>query len=241
MNLGLGLGLGFEQGNGSASPVQPVISGLFWDLDANKGTTLATGVSHWADQSDAGNDVAQATGSKQPTPITVDAACNGQASLNFLHTSTQFLDMIAPFTATITPPYTLIVVCTDGNSGTQMVLGQLAADNWYMLAYQSVYSISVGGTLEGTTPDSTALKILYFEYNDPNTTIRVSEETAEATGTAGVSGNLPQLEIGAVLSGANALNGKICKVLGFTGIASSGVRASIMSYLSTRYGITVGP
>ena len=54
----------------SAVPLEfPTISGEILHLDPALGITIETGVSAWADQSGVGNDVAQASTTKQPLQV----------------------------------------------------------------------------------------------------------------------------------------------------------------------------
>jgi len=144
--------------------------------------------------------------------------------------------------APITQPYTMIVVGSDSGSGTNVFLGDYNGDNWYLTGYGGFYGASVGATLLGTTPDSTSLKVIMIEANDPNSTIRVNDLTAEVTGSAGF-GNLPQFQVGgADLGGAGPLLGDIFEVIVYRGLLSSTNRSALIKgYLASRYGITVGP
>ena len=59
-------------------------SGHFAEYDADLGITLGTGssVSGWADQSASGYDLAEASGTLQPTRITGDSNFNGHDSVS---------------------------------------------------------------------------------------------------------------------------------------------------------------
>lgn len=93
-----------NQGPLSPSFLPTTISNTSLWLRADLGTTIATGVSRWADQSGNGNDVVQATGADQPT--LQSAGINGLSSLQFNGTS-QFLQNL---TYSITSPLTILVV-----------------------------------------------------------------------------------------------------------------------------------
>lgn len=206
---------------------------------ADKGVTAR--VSHWADQSGTGDpnrDVVQSIEAKQPRRVPSDSKLNGKASLHF---DSEFLDMVGLWNdAPIHPPYTLVVVGYDGNSATQNFIGQMSANNWYLTAYAGTYAASVGATLEGTTPDSTSAKILVFEYADPVSTIRISEVTPEKIGSIG-GGDLPELEVGACLSGQAPLHGAIPKILGYKKKLSALELSALLFDLGNTYGIAIGP
>lgn len=224
-----------------ASPA--ALPGLQLWLRADMGVHAS--VVQWADQSGAGDpnrNVEQAVAVHQPILNQNDPAYNGQASISFSQSPFQFLLMAGLWSnAPITQPYTVIVVGNDGDSGSQVFVGDAGADNWYVTADAGFYGASVSVTLLGTTPDSITPKILMLEYNDPNSTIRVSEETVEATGNIG-AGDLPQLEIGGAFGGAaSPLSGKIVEFIVVRGLLSATDRVKTLTYLRSRYAISVGP
>lgn len=67
---------------GGSSAFSPTtLGGLQLWLRGDKGTTIATGVSTWADQSVGGNNATQATGAKQPTYATPLLSSDGTKAL----------------------------------------------------------------------------------------------------------------------------------------------------------------
>lgn len=223
------------------TPVPLTIPGLLWWLRGDLGVAPATGnAAVWADQSGSGDpnrDVIQFSAPAQPTIVPSSAPFNGQQVLSFTTQGSQTMAMRGLWSvAPVVQPYTLIVVGSDAASGSEIFLKQDGANNWYVAALSGVYGSSVGVNFLGTTADSTTPKILYMEYDDPAaSTIRVSEATPEATGNA-AAGDLPQMDV----SGTN-LTGIIAEVLGYSRLLTLLERTSLLSYLSTRYAIPVGP
>lgn len=216
---------------------------LLW-LRADKGIHARVGT--WEDQSgvrDPNRDFAQPDTSdppKRPLYVTADSALGNRPAIHFDGAFT-FLDQVGAWPTGTAPPLTMIVVGYDSDSATQNFIGEMAANNWYVTAYSGHYASSIGSdTLVGTSPDSTTPKILYFEYNGADSTIRVNAATPEKTGT--MSGaDLPQLELGGNTQGQAPLNGAIAEVLMYGSILSDHDRTTILAYLGGRYGITVGP
>lgn len=230
-------------------PIQPSsIPNLALWTRADMGITAS--VSAWTDQSgsgDANRNVVQATASHQPFRNPNNAAGNGQPSIHFTQNPFEYLSMVGTWSnAPIAQPYTMIVVGSDSGSGTNVFLGDYNGDNWYLTGYGGFYGASVGATLLGTTPDSTSLKVIMIEANDPSSTIRVNDLTAEAftsgSGSAGF-GNLPQFQVGgASMGSAGPLLGDIFEVIVYRGLISSSNRSALIKgYLAPRYGLTIGP
>lgn len=108
MGLGLSLGLSLRSRRGSGAALVTLPAGGVLDLDASKGTTLATGVSSWVDQI-SGIAYTQATGAQQPTPV-ASASLNNAAALRFAQASSQRLTGAAGAAALFPSAATLLVV-----------------------------------------------------------------------------------------------------------------------------------
>lgn len=228
----------------TGSPGAPIddpsaLPGLRLWLRADKGVTAR--VSHWADQSvagDANRDAANATLNTQPRRVQTDPDFNDQPTL---HLNSEFLDVVGLWSnAPVSQPYTLVVVGSDSVAGVENFLGAKSANAWYVTSEGGVYKSDVVTTLSGTTPDTTSPKILFFEYADPSSTIRVNAATPDVTGATNAPA-LPELEIGGNQQGQRPLTGVIAEVIAYRGVLSSQDRTSLLSYLGNRYGITVGP
>jgi len=92
----------FEEVKTKFSPKK--LSGLVIWLRSDLGITIGTGVSTWADQSGNGNDVTQATGSKQPAYTASSAVFNNKPCLRG-----DGVDDVLANTGTVWPTSTLTV------------------------------------------------------------------------------------------------------------------------------------
>jgi hypothetical protein len=226
-------------GMGAAPAWSPSkLPGLALWLESDLGVTTGATFT-WADQSGSGNNFHQTTAGNQPTVNASDAAYNGQATLSF--TGGQFLDQVSAWAATVSQPYTIMIVGSDSASGNNIFVGQPVANNWYIAASGGLYGVSISVAFNATTPDSTTPKILYVEYDDPSSsTFRVSQDTPEVTGNAGAAATLPTLELAGADAGINHLSGKLAMIVVCSGILSSANRALLQSYAGRKYGIGIG-
>jgi hypothetical protein len=220
---------------------------VFW-VRADLGTTIATGVSAWADQSGSGDKnriLAQATGSQQPTLNATDAAYNNQATLSFASASTQFIAGPAAWFSSFAT-FTIVVVGNVANfSASHAFCGNGGATNeWLYANVSSQFASQNGGAgllVAGTISPSVVLSTFGA---DPNSTLSVSTQTAGATGTVGTTDNLGATVFTLGSSGTQSFlhNGKIAEVLIFSKILSASEIKTVMSlYLGPRYAITIGP
>ena len=208
-------------------------------------TSVAGAVAAWADQSGAGDvnrNFVQANAVHQPTYSASDPSFNNHPSVTFALTpNTLFMDMVGNWSGGNLPqPFTMIVVGSDAGSGSEVFFGQTGANNWNVCATAGFYGASVGTNLLGTTADSVTPKIIMIEASDPaNSTVRVNRLTAEVMGN-GIFGTLPQMELGGA-QGGHCLVGKIVEVIVYGRLLSTNEKATLMSYLGSRYKITIGP
>lgn len=214
------------------------ISGLKLWLRADLGTTIATGVSVWADQSGNGNNVTQGTGSKQPTLNATDAAYNNKSTLSFASASAQCLQ--GTFGVAVAQPYTLFVVANNGRAGVQSYFDGSTAGGRCETYNDATTDKIYGGTAFLSVADnSTSPRVMTYEMNGASSKIYVSSNTAAGTGDPG-SNTLAGATIGAAFDQASdALNGKVAEVLLYTSVLSAANQATVRAYLGGRYGITI--
>lgn len=110
MRLGVGLGVSRHPG---FSPV--AVPGLSLWLRADLGTTIATGVSSWADQSGKGFSATQGTGTKQPSVVT--NSVSGRKMLRFTAASSQSMATSAMAALSGASSVTLFVVTANWSGG----------------------------------------------------------------------------------------------------------------------------
>jgi hypothetical protein len=225
------------------------VPGLLWWLRADLGIISAPppslSVGSWLDQSGEGDpnrNMVQTVSSSQPTLNVVDTSYNRQATLSFLRTNGQFMDMFGvPTYAPLSQPTTLFIVGNDdGLSEMQAYLGDTLGTNYRWACLSGEYGTDVGTMLLSGVSNSTAPKIFMIEFNDPTTTERISQYTSSVTGNAS-AGTIGQLELGGTNGGVNTLNGKIAEVIMYSALLTFTQRQAVLLYLSTRYGIVMGP
>lgn len=250
-------GLGSRRGAVGARTFYPTdLSGCVLWLRADLGVTDAGGgaVSAWADQSGTGNDVVQATGTKQPT--LVGAYVNGQPAISFDGSA----DYLQKTGGTALGACTVFVVVRWGS------LNQGAADYDYALhvgqdtaSTNECYSISryasadpnkyysFDGGFSRLGPALTGQQWMIIEQlNDVgaprhqmllNGAAQTVADYGAAVTTNGVFtvGCYHHSGTGA----ANWLTGHIAEVVIHSRVLAAGERSTIRAYLGTRYGIAV--
>jgi|GEM_PF-3453669 len=246
-----GFGLPFDMppvilGNSAAFAPTSVAAIKLW-LRADLGVTIATGVSQWNDQSgtgDANKNVAQATGSKQPTRNTSDAAYNNQTTLSFATASSQEL-VSGTWAASLAEPETIFFVghqiasaspyvFTDDALTTNLRLMDNNGGGQVLRAYAGA---SLNSAVSCAAPFVSAV-----EFNGATSKIYMSAITATVSGSTGVApANRAGLRLGVQGGGGGQyLNGKIAEVIIYGSVLSLSDRTAVTNYLGTRYGITIG-
>jgi hypothetical protein len=226
------------------------LAGLLLWTRADQGITIGTGVAQWNDLSgsgDANRNFVQATASMQPVLNGANFAFNGQATLDL--TAADFMQMASAGNWSVSPvaePYTLIMVADTTTPAVAQWFMVDAAGGPVSYLYDNAagnFNVTGGaGTISSTTAPSATAKIFVVEVNNPNSTIRVSDLTAEATGTLGGAPTLSALRIGALSAVNFPVQGSIAEVMVFGRILSAGELAILCrGYLGNRYAIAVGP
>jgi len=224
-------------------PFNPTqLTGLAWWLRADLGTTIATGVSQWNDQSgvgDSNRNVVQATGSQQPTLNTSDATFNNQATLSFSHAAESSLQS-GTWSPSISDPYTIFVVGSDTNDGNEEFFITVSGTFRPLMIFNN-YIIEGNADLISTTSQNTSKHIFVLEVNNTASYIRINQATPQITGS--IAGHFPLTiaTVGSYISAGFALNGKIAEIALVDHILSTSDMTKMLTYLGTRYNIAIGP
>ena len=250
MSFGLGLGTALIQSGGISSPL--AISGnVLWNR-ADLGLHTATGISQWDDQSgtgDANKNFVQAVGGKQPTRNVADAAYNNQSTFSFASSGPQFM---VSGTWAVPPPVAtgtwFLVGNQDGSASQQAYLDGITAallrldnNNAGLGASQLRFFLSAAGLVAGGLTNShPSIIAVQSVAGSASSALFVNALTAVATGNPGTSAPTGVV-VGANVSGLVPLNGKIAELIAYNRILAANEMALVFAYLSTRYGITVGP
>jgi len=218
------------------------LTGLAWWLRADKGTHISTGVSQWDDQSGSGDsnrNVVQATSSQQPTLNASDAAYNNQATLSFSHAAESSLQS-GTWSPSISDPYTIFIVGNDTNDGNEEFMLTVSG-GFRPMQIVSNYIIEGNLDLTSTTARNSTKQLFVLEINNTASSIRINQATPQVTGSIGGHFALTIATIGAYISAGFALNGKIAEIALVDHILSAGDMTNMLTYLGTRYNITIGP
>lgn len=198
------------------------------------GSAIAT----WTDQSAHANNASQATGALRPVVAT--NVVNGKSVARFTAASLHFLNLASVLTTASPQLLTVFAVhqtsgdgCFMGATGKQIRVGQ-----------------SGGNTLSGfdttNNPVSSALSAARTAWNiveyvnvGSGSADMAFFEAGTARGTAvGLNAAASYSEIGATNAGATLnLNGDLAEYVVWLRVLSSGERAQVRAYLSTKYAI----
>lgn len=250
----MGLSLAIDSAicvGGGTSPPPPVpltIPGVAFWVRADRGITPGSGsnVAGWADQSgtgDAHKNLAQATGSAQPTLVASDAGYGGKPTISFAGAS--ILLASQAWTSALVAPYTIFVVghTTDNSTSNDYffdtLTGTVQLNDLFgtgMALFAGAGPLNWGG--HGTLNHPSLIVCI---VNGASSSIAINTRTAGKTGDAG-STSLTSLVLGNLHGGgaANTLNGKIGEIGFYSGVASAGSIDTYATYVTSNYGIAVG-
>ena len=211
-------------------------------LRADKGITLnGSTVSAWADQSGNGRHATQGAGSKQPAYVASTSGLNGQPSMLFSTAAATYLTTAVG--AVIAQPNTLVIVSRSGTVTPSL----LAVDGPFGGTRRQIIGVNASKQLQafaGALLNSTTLwgdntsRIALAEFNGASSAIYLdSATTTVASGNAGAV-SFEGVLVGGSNTGTQNWSGHIAEVIAVAG-ASASIRANIVRYLGTRYGITV--
>jgi hypothetical protein len=222
-------------------------------LRSDLGITLssATTVQGWLDQSasqDPGKSLAQSTGSAQPGYQTNDQLYNGNPSLLFASSSSNFMTS-SSWATVLAPPCTWICVAHNSSIGTsqQYLLDGDDTTFGQIITYTpSSTTPNVAVTVGGSTisanlalPGWTVPTALLAEVNGSSSAIYFNNfSTAAASGTLGSTG-FKSMTLGShsqAFGGGNYWDGRVAELMAFNRILSSTEKARLRNYLNGRYG-----
>lgn len=213
--------------NGSA-PFTPV-AGYYawWNPDA--GTTIATGVSSWNDQSGTPKVASQATTGNQPGLVT--AGQNGHNYLTF--NGSQWLDATL---GTMSQPITIFVVCSATTpANTQDSIGAMTSTIMQDGILSGAAFQYAGGVVSGGSV-TTGWHVFTFVMNSGSSVVYF-DGVSVATGNNGAS-SWSGYEIGAVDVGQNQWTGNIADIIIYDSVLSTANRQLNESGLGTKYGFS---
>jgi hypothetical protein len=226
-----------QQGAGS-NPIflPPVIPGLIVWLRADQGITLSGGnVTVWADLSGNGNSTTAGTSGAWNAS---DPQYNGQASITFVHASSNHLT-IGSISGSTGQPFTSFIVGNSSNAATEGTFqngtSTTCSAGFFDDATGNIY-MSAGTQLD-TNVSGLNPCIMAFIGNGVSCQGFVNNSQAPVItgnmGTDSFSGQGMQIGTGGVTS----LDGKIAEILLYNGALTAVQRHQVFAYLANRYGI----
>lgn len=216
------------------------VSGVLAWYRADLGVTTSTGVSGWSDQSgsgDAGRNLTQATGTKQPSVNASDASYKNKPTLSFASGSGQYLTSGAWSTGSMSEPYTIFIVGNDDGTSTNQVFvdNQIGASGESLLwNLGGVYA--VGAVSSGIAASATP-KVIIAQHNGASSSINVSASTA--TPISAPSETMTGITAGASIAPGTYLNGKIAEMAFWARALTPTEVAALNTYAHNRYGILI--
>lgn len=237
MILGLPLALSGSAKRGGL----PVTNGLKLYLNADKGITIGTGVSAWADQSGNGNHVSQGTPANQPAFVSSwrngKAALQGAASKNLAR---------ATLVANVGQPLTLLTVgswsggtttmLVDGTGADRICVGNTAGNLWSL----SHGALTAGGGT-GKSADTPFFAISRFasapESNSDAVVGTAGLDESFSIDPDGVEDFFPGINIGSTFANTANWTGKIACIVMWNRLLTAGEMTAINKWARSYYGI----
>jgi CSLREA domain-containing protein len=222
-----------------------VSAGLLQWLRADVGTTIATGVSLWTDQSSAGRNATQGTGANQP--LFSSNAINFNPALSFNGTSQfmQFSDVGMVSGANTRSTYAVAI--TDIADGTHRYLtqyGTAANGQSYALLNSGNEARTAGWAANHTVPGSVwaTTNIPRMIYGDYTGTLARGSLNGNAISSTAFTWNTTLNTTGYIGTRTGIMeywNGRIAEVIQYNSILSVADINKVNSYLAIKYGVTL--
>lgn len=213
------------------------IGGLQLWLDANDNSTItesSSKVSQWDDKSGNGNDVTQATGSRQPTANS--RTISSKRVLDF-DGGNSLKSVPISFPA---QPTTIFVVAQDDVQGGGFIFDGNAlttAITMFQATAPDRFRAFAGTVLDFNSALSSAPTIRTFIANGVNSE-QFIDGASVVTGDAGTQ-TLGGITIGSRFDNTSSWDGAIAEVLVYAGLLSTAELTAVHVYLSNKWGITL--
>jgi hypothetical protein len=213
----------------------PVTEGLKLHLDASRSSTITKDssnlVSQWNDFSSQGNNISQATSSKQP--LFVADVQNGKPVIRF-DGSNDMLQRTTYVNGALTQPNTVFYVGKiGGNEDFTFASGTLGSENSVLTTVSKLTMYA--GSIYGADNAVTTLQQYTFLYNTTSSTMRVNG-TQTDTGSVGTH-TMQGFTVGANYTDAQWSAIDVCEILVYNGTLSDTNRDKIESYLMEKWGL----
>lgn len=210
---------------------------VLW-VRADQGVTVSAGggVSQWNDLSVRGNNLTQATLSKQPTYNASDPSYNGQPTLSFLAANSQVI--VSP-TVSQVQPATYVYCCEVTNANGSLLDSTTATtNNIYFAPYTRLYAGSSGGLDDSSGPGFATQNIGAAIFNGASSSVyTLSTGLRQLTGGAMSGGSAATFALGGGAGGSGdpSMTGKIAEFMAFNRILNTNELLMIFRYMAARY------
>lgn len=230
MKLGVGLGVGALAD--LTLPKPPVAGPLLWVAGDLSGHTIATGVSKWNDVSGNGNDLVQATGSKQP--LFISSAINGLPALRWDGSN----DTMAVSFASNNNPQTVCAVLkqiTQHAGGANDQVWDSVTGTHVFLSASDIYGVSAGTFIFNSAALAiTSYKVVTTKFGT-SALVRVAG-VDQLTGNCGTN-SFNGFTLGSQGDGTRNTNIEVAELLVYDSNLSAPNLALVENYLATKYGL----
>jgi hypothetical protein len=220
---------------------------LWLRADAANVTLNGGDVSAWADQSgtgDANKNFLQGTAANQPLYVAADASYNNQPTISFSDVAPDYLQNAGAWAAPVASGWTVYFVGNAGSVASTRDVFDLATGDFLLLRQRTTSNVELMSATLGTSilaaGTITAPSVVALVGNGASSAIYLNSLTAFATGNLGAQ-SITRGTIGCSAAIGGAMGGKAAEMIVYSTVHDAATRARVMSYLSTRYAITVSP
>jgi len=212
-------------------PTIPTISDQILWLKSSDGITKdgSDKVSAWADQSGTGNNLVEATGSKQP--LWVDNQLGGYPSVQFDGTNDRLVKAWAG--GTKSQPITYCIVAEWASGGGYIKGGTSGTRNFIIDGGTSFNNGATTDLSGGTIPSGYFDSVHEFNGTSSEIWVNGSSVLAGNTGTSGTTG----ISLAARYNDSNHGDPKIVEFIVYNKVLTSGELADLTAYFVERYSL----
>lgn len=224
----------------------------WWRGDSNY--TLDTGVSAWADKQN-GWVLSQGTGSQQPTYTAANANFNGQPTLDFVSSSSQYVESTSAFANDIdNEPITVVAAVRHTLStgvGAIFAQGYTASSGPFLVLRRNATTQEwlsndtvANQTIAGSATVTSAAGVVAVTYDwDGTNSLQLwwsgSKDGSPATVTRVPTSAIDTFSIGALVRStvSNFLDAEVAEVCVYKRVITDAEMATLTAYMNARYGL----
>ncbi len=252
---GTGGGMRITSSGGGGSPPMTMLGAWYRADDLNQAD--GSSVSTWADRSGNGADLVAISGISQPTLIASSPAFNGQKAID-LNGSQQLQRLLPPGYQGSDSAFSAYIVAQPANAGSLYAFcwgqpfgtGDNVALAWFTYlgnrAFTTTDSAVMGSPVFSATSNPQIVSVFNGQAQDIATSETLIDGAIPATLGPGEPGVLSipvpvaEVRLGSHFgNGSTVFTGQIAEIIYYKKKHDSSERAATLSYLSSRYGISI--